>query len=228
MKETELAKLGRRWLMSRELEVFEEVVVYNGLYRADLVGRGRGLIVVVEAKLAFGLDVIAQGHRWEAEASEAWVLCRRHQRATWELGIRLCTELGIGVLSVTDYQVAALPRVELQAMRRHPKGVEGAWADRLFTEQQTDGLAGTNGGGYSTAFARFCASLTAFVAENPGIRLGDAERELEHPYRTRSNFVRMLGSSLSATGPTRDRRLEGVRIEGRGVNAALWPMGDAF
>lgn len=229
--EAELAAKAKAWLEGRGLEVFQEVEA--GGHRIDLVGRARGLVVAVECKLCFGLDVLTQARRWVGEACESWVAvpfaCTCRKKAG--VALEYCRLTGIGVLGVSG--PTGMPRsrapwhVSLEATRTDPKGLARRWAERLHPEQKTAAPAGTNGGGYSTAFGRFCQVLAAHVEEHPGIALGDVERALEHPFSGRRSFMALMPSKL-AVGPRRDARLARVRLEGNGVKATLWPAGDAF
>lgn len=229
--EAELGTKAKAWLEARGLEVFQEVEA--GGHRIDLVGRARGLVVAVECKLCFGLDVLTQARRWVGEASESWVAVpyRHTWRTSGSVALEYCKLVGIGVIGVPGPD--GMPRsctpvhVALEAIRADPKGLAGRWGKRLHPEQKTAAPAGTNGGGYSTAFGRFCTALAAYVEGHPGITLGDIERALEHPFSGRRSFMALMPSKL-AVGPRRDARLAGVRIEGNGVKATLWPAGDAF
>lgn len=226
--EAELAAVAKTWLEGRDLEVFQEVE--SGGHRIDLVGRARGVVVAVECKLCFGLDVLTQARRWVGEASESWVAVP-YQRARPSVGSvarEYCGLIGIGVLGVRMRGGHAGGTVEvLKATRTDPKGLAERWAKRLHPEQKTAAPAGTNGGGYSTAFGRFCTALAAYVEAHEGVALGDVERALEHPFSGRRSFMALMPSKL-AVGPRRDARLSGVRIEGKGVKATLWPAGNVF
>lgn len=226
--EAELAAVAKTWLEGRDLEVFQEVEA--GGHRIDLVGRARGVVVAVECKLCFGLDVLTQARRWVGEASESWVAvpfaCTWRRSAS--VAREYCELTGIGVLGVS--RPDGMPRsgapfhVSLEATRTDPKGLAERWAKRLHPEQKTAAPAGTNGGGYSTAFGRFCKVLAAYVEAHEGVALGDVERALQHPFSGRRSFMALMPSKL-AVGPKRDARLAGVRIEGSGVKATLWPVG---
>ncbi len=229
--EAELAAKAKAWLEGRGFEVFQEVEA--GGHRIDLVGRARGVVVAVECKLCFGLDVLTQARRWVGDASESWVAVPFGR--TWRLkaGVALeyCGLIGLGVLGVSGPSGAPRSQapfhVSLEAIRTDPKGLAERWRKRLHPEQKTAAPAGTNGGGYSTAFGRFCKVLAEYIEAHPGVALGDVERALEHPFSGRRSFMALMPSKF-AVGPKRDARLARVRLEGNGVKATLWPAGDAF
>lgn len=225
-REIDLAARAKAWLEGRGFEVFQEVVV--GGRRIDLVGRANGVVITVECKLCFGLDVLTQARRWVGEASESWVAVpyRHTWRTSGSVALEYCQLVGIGVIGVPGPD--GMPRsctpvhVALQAIRTDPKGLAERWGKRLHPEQKTAAPAGTNGGGYSTAFSRYCAELVAHVVAHPGTTLGDAERALRHPFSNRRSFLSLMPSKL-AVGRGRDPRLARVRIDGSGVKATLWP-----
>lgn len=230
MRETEIGAVAKGWLEGRGLEVFQEVEV--GADRIDLVGRATGLLVAVECKVGFGLDVIAQAQRWVDNANESWVavpqrVFRGHRRAdtpAQSLGLDVCRNNGIGVLEIHPVREIA-PTVRVLAARRSPK----ASSIRLHAEQKSAAPAGTNAGGYSTRFKRACERLSAIVAEQPGITLRQAVMGIDHGYPRRAYAIATLSESLNrdhskTKGYPRPAELAAIRIEGFGAKATLWPQ----
>lgn len=121
----------------------------------------------------------------------------------------------------------AVAEVVLGARRSDPKGLAQRWRKRLHPEQKTALAAGTNGGGYSTRFGRYCRALTEHVAASPGTTLGDAERAVDHPFSSRRSFMSLMPGKL-AVGRHREPRLAGVRLDGKGVRGRLWPTEGEF
>ncbi len=231
MRETEIGAVAKGWLEGRGLEVFQEVVVDG--HRIDLVGRAHGVVVAVECKVSFGLGVIAQAQRWidvtrDRQATESWVAVgvavRGYNSDERRLATHVCGVLGLGVLEVdprrqfhhTKWNVRQEPLV------LSPKNLS-AWDARLHPEQKDAAEAGTNGGGYSTQFKRTMAELTEYVRQHPGVTTGEAEKAIRHEY-SRSFITQALPRMLASVGRRRGPALAGLRVEGKGVKATLWPQ----
>lgn len=234
MLEAEIAAASRLWMSERGLDVHEEVDTPFG--RPDLVGAAFGEIVVVESKVGFGLNVIWQACRWLERANEVWVAVKRpvpprvvgRRRAhaswrpgPWNLGFEICADRGIGVLSVRDEAMPGLVvSHELDAMRREPKQ---SLREYLRSEQKGADCAGTNRGGYVTDFKLTADRLASYVLQNPGATLGQVVLSVEHHYSTKRGAIVSL-SELLNRDRHRPKALAGVRIEGKGRTAKLYPV----
>lgn len=228
MKEIELGRVARDWLRARSpdssvpcpvLLVHQEVETSRG--RADLVGRGRGYVVAVECKVSFGQPVIAQAQRWLDVVSESWVCVPAPKRGGETINRGRCANLGIGILEVAGGSVG---HVQLPT-RRYPKGAAGFWDRYWHPDQESRAEAGTNRGGYSTPWSRTAAALVAYVAEHPGVELKEALKALpELHYRRLNSAVGTTSRLLLTVGPRRPAALAGIRIEGKGSKATLWPV----
>lgn len=178
-REPAIAECAADWLESMGLEVYEEVRIHDGGRIADLVGVGADSVVVVETKVRLGLDVIEQADRWKPYANAVWAafadIRTRHrgfergQPRTRYLAMWLCEQLGIGILSVPDYDTA-LPNVLVPAQIREARGVS-ILRERLAPEQRrgaSGARAGSTGGGYHTPFRRTATLVAEIVSEHPG------------------------------------------------------------
>lgn len=233
VRETDIGRVAKSWLESRDLEVFQEVCV--GGHRIDLVGRAHGVIVAVECKVSFGLPVIAQARRWTGddhspEATESWVVVgvasRGYNSDERRLALHVCGLLGIGVIYADPARrfYDTLWKLKRPALIRAPKDLAG-WDAHLHPEQKHAAEAGTNGGGYSTQFKRTMAELTAYVRQHPGVTTGEAEKAIKHEY-SRAFITQALPRMLASVGRRRGPALAGLRVEGNGVRATLWPQAE--
>ena len=225
IKETEIASGAAMWLESRDLEIFQEVRGPKTDKRVDLVGRASHNIICVEAKVSLGLDVIAQANHWKYRASETWVAVPRRavrRTRTFVLARDLCQLRGIGILSVQvgSDGVNVGVQVELEAVR---SGLEVSDWNACLHPQQKDSQGGSAGGGYSTDFSRTCGRLVEHVQANPGVELRPALKGIKTHYARIADAVRHLSTALNTQGPERFGALSGIRIEGRGVHARLYP-----
>lgn len=232
MREIELGRVARDWLRTRspessvpcpELLVHQEVETSRG--RADLVGRGRGYVVAVECKVNFGLPVIAQAQRWLDVVSESWICVPAPKRAVYGGEIRgigrgLCANLGIGILEVAGGSVG---HVQLPT-RRNPKASAGFW-DRYWHPDQAERAEAGTQGGHSTPWLRTAEALVRYVTEHPGVTLRDALKAIpENHYARLGSGISQTSTLLNYSGTRRPAAFAGIRIEGKGARATLWPV----
>lgn len=220
--ESEVAAIAKAWLESRGLTVYQEVEADEG--RADLIGRGRTDLVAVETKLRLGLGVLVQAHRWRHVATECWAILGYpvpiDARFVVDATVA-ATGIGIGWANnfgrTVEIVHAAVPNRLVKT---------GRLLKCLHDEQRDGAAAGTNGGGYSTAFRRTATRLVAYVAANPGVTLADAVGAIEHHYRRKATALSSLGELLLRPDARRPDALGGIRVEGKGRKAQLFPIGE--
>lgn len=93
-----------RFYRANAFETFGEVEAPAYSKRADLVAirPTRQEIHVVEMKLAFGLEVIAQAEEWLGWCHQSWVAVPKAANTpAQDLGRRTCERLGVGIIRVT-------------------------------------------------------------------------------------------------------------------------------
>lgn len=208
--EAELANVAHDWLERvRGCTVHQEVEC--GSRRCDLVGRRQapeGRIIAVECKLALGADVWNQCLHWTAGyAHEVWAAVRRARRRSEAFAIRQrCFRgSGIGILEVAGDTARVLAPAAVFGFKN------AALAGFLHPAQVVRGLAGSNHGGYSTPYGRFLQALRAYVEAHQGCTVRAA---FEHARSVERGYtIRTLLKNLLASGPERDRRLAGLRVE---------------
>lgn len=220
MREVDVAAPLVKYLSAEGFRVHQEVEAPFG--RADLVAQHRaGVLWAVECKRSLGLPVLSQAERWLDYANQVSVCTAAPRRESygWDLGIRVCEHLGIGLFVVAGGRVDQI----VQAPTRQPKHR----ADMLswLAPDQLDGLpAGSAGGGYSTPFKRTCKRLAEYVAAHPGITVNEALKHVKHHYAgrrsARSNLTRLLRLD------PKPAPLIGVRLETTECGALLWPVSE--
>lgn len=174
--EEELASFVVPWLEQQNYEVFQEVQLYYGGRRADLVGRRGSTIVVVEVKLSFGERVIAQSQWWSHEATFSLVAIpagRRH--GLLEI---LCQHLGIGVLEVSRYE--GVKQIVNPRMNRHRSN----HLDDLNDAQKFSGAAGNAKSEYWTPFRQTCSAIREYLKAHDGATLKDTMAAVRHHYQS--------------------------------------------
>ena len=211
--EIEIAGAAATWLRSHGLMVYQEVRAQRSHKRCDLIGLGVQLVVAVEAKASFGLDVIAQANAWLSIVSESWVAVPVSRTATpaGQLGVGLCRGLGIGVIGTAgdDASVIVVARPSMHDVSH--------WLDVLRPEQM-DSIGGSAGGGYVTDFSLTADALTRLVRQRERVRLGDAVSAIAHHYATRSSAIAAL-SGLIESGNC--GALARIAMTGKGTRGVL-------
>lgn len=221
VKERDLCATLRPYLEAAGWELFEEVRRWTKdptSPRADLVAVRDELVLVVEAKLGLGLEVMAQAEEWRPWASGVAVLVREPERVTrgsraWGYGLRLCRERGIGVFGVrhrVEGDCPGLEVVERVDLVLDP-GVNVSRLRAGCTEgHRKPGAAGRNDGGYATAFRSTCDRLRAHAEQNPGVPLPDALEAVGHHYASDKSARNHLRALIKAG------KVRGLRIRRRG------------
>ena len=182
-REPAVASRAAQWLEDQGLEVYQEVECHQR--RADLVGAGSEVLIVVECKLRLGLDLIEQAEHWKPYANAR--ICayldartrrpfRSSEPRTRQAALRICREWGIGVLRIPEDERDPLEE-EVRAIIQPRPRAHDYLRDALAPEQRLDGgaaEAGTNRGGYHTPFRRTALLVSEIVSKHPeGIQVSD-------------------------------------------------------
>lgn len=173
--EVELAAEVIRWLQDEGWTVYQEVEVYQGGERADIVAVKGSVVSVIECKLTLTLDLIAQAEHWLGWAHMVSVATPRfmgRSRAR-RCGVKLLTMLGIGQITVDEpwsvIEGECRVRVSRKAKRRrklpHVETLRGV----LCPEHQTFAAAGNAKGKRWSAYQASVAKVVALLAEDPGL-----------------------------------------------------------
>ena len=188
MQETDLAAQVVAYLDNLGFDVYQEV---RGPYAsdgvADIVGVRGAAVCVVECKMTFGLDVIAQAERWWTADYRSVAIpvptYRRKDSRARHLGLRLCEALGIGVIEVPESpsefeevrQIVA-PRLN----RRSPGRLHRKW--NLDEAQKSFAAAGNADGKAWSPWRRTQAEVYRVVRERPGLTTREVVAAINHHY----------------------------------------------
>lgn len=184
--ETDLADVLVPWLKERGWEVYQEVQIYRGSGRADIVAVQRPLVWVIELKQNFSLSVLDQACHWRHHAHYSsiavppvnWRGCR-HAR-------ELCQALRIGMLELRKlgpYDLKWAETVhERVAPYFHRRAKYKDILESLCEEQKDFAKAGNANGEFWTPFKGTCKALAEYVEKNPGQTMKEVIDRIDHHY----------------------------------------------
>ena len=181
-------------------EIYQEVEGPGG--RADIVAARGNLQWAIEAKLSFGLPVIAQAVNWRPRCHYSSIAVPSNCRSGG-LAREICLERGIGILSVQVWEEGAVQERVKPMLNRRPLPL------KLYEEQKTFCEAGSNRGGHWTPFKRTCRNLIQAVHANPGIEFKALVKVLDHHYSSLSTARSCLLKFIT-TGVIPELRTEAV------------------
>ena len=225
-KETELAAAVVAYLRDLGWDVHQEVGFQYGP-RADIVAVRGPLLLVAEAKTAFGLSVIAQADHWIGHANLVYVAVPRGWR-THGLAASICRDRGIGVLEVmggaghgdqggyADWRVQELVAPRLQ---RSVTSSGHTLRSKLCAETRTYAEAGNNEGKFWSPFKATVAEIHRALKERPGLTTRELVDAIKHHYHAASTARSCLPQWL------RYKKIPGVR--GEGDRPMRWYLGEA-
>lgn len=217
--EEDLASHVAAWIEAQGWEVYREVTIGMSMPRADLCAVSGKWLWVVECKMRFGFDVMAQALDWSRYANAVSVAVpkgvSRNSRGR-RLGEQVCRDMGLGLILASPLNEWC-PRWGVIAPRlrrtRDPKLAQALHPD------QKGGPAGTAKGGYYTPFRGTCCRLRDLVRKSPGIDAKSAIKALDHHYASdtsaRAHLLRHVRNGF----------LDGIRIE-NGRPPRLYPVVD--
>ena len=177
--ETDIARPMVAYLQGLGWEVHQEVQLYSGGKRADIVALQGRLTYVVECKVSMSWDLLEQAADWLGRAHYVSVATPSFRRGFAE---RVLTGMGIGVYVV-------LPN--------SPEGVHQILGPRLFrraddrirsaccveTKSGEYAEAGSTAGGFFTPFARTTRSIISELTQAGGeLPTRDLVSRIKHHY----------------------------------------------
>jgi len=166
MSEAKIAAQLIGYLTDQGWDLYQEVEIDGR--RADIIAIMRPKVWIIEVKLHYGLKVLEQAMFWRGLCHYVSVAIPRPNR--WRilqsnLISRVHAMTGIGLLNIGSYGVDELYSSALN------RKADISWVKRLCPEHKTYAKAGTNDGGYFTAFAATKKEFTAFVHCHPGLTM---------------------------------------------------------
>ena len=203
--EVELARPIVEWLIDLGWEVFQEVELYQGGARADIVARRGAVLWAVEVKRTLSLALLGQALEWTQRTHRVSVAIP-HGRTTSarRFALRAAASEGIGVLEASLLYDGEVKVVELGCpqLRRRVLGV------RLHEAQKTWADAGNAAGKRWSPFQQTCVLVRAAVEAAPGLTVREVVDRVDHHYKSTSSA---RGSLL---GWARSGSIEGVEVRG--------------
>ena len=202
--EAELARVVVQHVRENGWQVWQEV---DGFF--DLIATKNGQLWGIETKLHFGTAVLAQA--WRRGARLHWVSVAvppgPKDGLQRQFLLKVARDNGIGVLRVTP----GYKRWDVSE-RVAPKLKRACGADKLLARlgsiPQDFVEAGTNRGGYWTAFKDTCERVIAFVEAHPGCTVKEVVEAVPTHYASkpsaRANLAVMCERGVVGVGVARD------------------------
>lgn len=208
--EAEMAALVVQYVKDLGFEVYQEVAPLWNSCCADIVGKRGPLLWVIECKLVFGLDVIAQARNWLDHAH--WVSVATPVRGGF--AAQVCRKFGIGALTVTrphtEYEgrFAHIPHVHEDVEPEFRRRVDDKnFKDALTDYHKTFAQAGNAEGKRWTPFRETCKNVSDYVKEHPGTNLKDLVEGIKHHYSSHAVARQSIPHWI------RNKLIEGVRMK---------------
>jgi hypothetical protein len=226
LTEADLAACVVRYFSDNHWQVYQEVQLYQGSNRADIVVTQGKLVGVIECKQALGLPVLEQAWEWRQHAHLIWVATWARRVPPGRLLWKVTEEHGIGVLQQSMTAVDNAKRQQLDpfdgvserlkpALLRSAPQVDMLRA-ALRPEHQTTCAAGSSRGGHWTPFKQTCSELERIVRVRPGITLREALGEFKHHYSNTRSAICNLPEWIDKG------KVPGVRLDRSDGKLRLW------
>jgi hypothetical protein len=209
MKETDLAKKVVEWLHDWHWTVYQEVQVFRSI-RADIVAVIEPRIWVIEVKVHHGINVLEQAHRWLPWShcvSIAVPYTRGYRRGGLLDKVHRMT--GIGLIRVGSHPDEIIP----PHINRKANAVR--IKNGLHEEHKHFAEAGSNCGGYFTAFAGTKKRFVKLINERPGLTIKEIVDNLGRTHYASGSIARTALSQWVRKGyiPEVERKREGKFIK---------------
>lgn len=194
--ESELALVVRDYWRDLGFETFPEVAGGVTCARPDIVAVRGPLVVWVETKLSWSLDLLRQGLDARRYAHRVYVAAPAPsslRRSPWVFQ-EAARSFGIGVLEVTPAPDGAREKVPA-AWNRDPYGIDKL---RAACAPETRCVEpGQAGGGYYTPFKGTMRAVREYVTEHPGATTREVVDGVAHHYASDSSARSCLPSYAS-------------------------------
>ncbi|MFH0972067.1 MAG: hypothetical protein V1835_05890 [Candidatus Micrarchaeota archaeon] len=215
MKETDLAEKVIEYLHHNRWKVYQEVQLWRGSKRADIVAAQGPLLWVIETKLTLSLSLIYQALQWRKDAHFVSIAIPAPGRHSNGAGNYFCRKEGIGILAVDVFRTDPVyerlrPVLFRKAHIEHIKS-------HLCDQQKTFAKAGNAEGKYWTPYQETCQNINAAVRLQPGIILKDLIDTVKHHYASKASAT----SSISHWA--QGGKIKGIRCERDGRFLRFYP-----
>lgn len=173
MKETELAELVIAYLS--DWDIYKEVPCAGII---DIIAVKKPVVIAVECKMTFGIDVIYQAEKNKRYAHYSYVAVPKESHS---MAKRICGDYGIGILAMNrQYNSATMMEVLAPRINRRIKApVLKEWMKESVAGSQSDRM---------TAFKNTVRNLLQAVQRNGGSMSVDVcLKTLDHHYGSLSS-----------------------------------------
>lgn len=183
----------------RGFRVYQEVAVYRGDCRADIVAvrTDPRIVTIIETKLSLSLDLIDQCRKWHGYAHYVFAAAPSRCNRTVQ---EILEHFGIGLLDGEGSERIA-PR-----LNRHAHSVP-AMLKQCVPERENYAEAGNAKGRFWSPWRGTCDAAARFVAANPGCTVKELIAGIQHHYG-RDTTARHCVARDASFG-----RIDGVRVE---------------
>jgi hypothetical protein len=188
VKEIDIARPVVEYLKNLGWVVYQEVQIFSGGPRADIIAKQGNILWVVEAKTTLTFSVVEQAEKWLTHVHRASVAVPSTKRRSGSyMQEFLLRHFGIGLFTVnkgyrqgcdwSNYVSEGLsPRLNRKVH------MTDRIINALSEEHKEWCPAGSNGGGYFTPFSRTRREILYFVKKNPGCTLKELIDGIDHHY----------------------------------------------
>ena len=216
--EQDMAKIVVQKLIDEQWDIYQEVSCSNGI--ADIVGIKDNLIMVVECKKTFGLDVMAQAHHWIRYAHYVYIAVSarrsfRKSKGRW-YGELICRKNGIGLFEVKYNGLFESIRPKLN---RH---ICDKLKKTIRPEHKTFAQAGSADGGHYTPFKGLVSDLERFVKCNSGCSFEEAIERIDYHYDA---YATHASAKQSIAKHIKEGMIDTIRCDGVGKRKKLYYIG---
>ncbi len=200
--EAELAEVVVHFLQDAGYEVFQEVELFPGAQRVDIVARHGTILWAIETKLSLSLAVLEQAWRNRAWFHYSSIAVPTHKRLTGrDFAVRAAGTFGLGVLTVSSTDEVHESEAALFNRKAMTSYV------RLVEEQKYWAKAGNADGVRWSPFQSTKRELINYVREHEECKLKDALENIRHHYRTMSTATSSIRKWIQ-DGVIKELRIE--------------------
>lgn len=181
IKESDIAQICVNYLETKGYTVYKEVTMNGkGGRRADIYGTMGDISIIVEAKMSFSLKVIEQAYNWRVNANRAYICIpkpKRSGRKSFNFGLKVCKELGIGVITV-DYNMQDC-NIELES--NYHENIKRP----VLYDAQKNSVAGNDESKFHSAFKETCLNFDKYMIDKDNIKLSEIIDNIKHHYASK-------------------------------------------
>lgn len=213
MFETDIAKVVVSWLRDWGWEVYQEVQFF-GSNRADIVAVIKPKIWIIEVKLHHGIKVLEQAHGWIPWSHYVSVAVPYKRGFAGNSLMRKVHEMtGIGLIRVnnSDADEIIQPRMNRKADVKRLTSI-------LTEEHKYFAEAGSNYGGYFTAFASTKKRFIKLITDCPGLTIKEIVEKLGT-----THYASTTTAKIALSNYVRKGIISEVCLKREGKNIRYYP-----